>query len=83
MNIFFVFIAAVVIQGFVSMNYRRASAVLGFVITTGFLVYGLVKTGNNAMIPIHVFMLDRTRVLIVCAVWYLFDVIEAVRVFRK
>ena len=69
-----ILIVAIVLQSFVSRANRMAGAILGFVITTGILIWGILLYGQGGEIAFFFVPLSQPVFFIVCAVWYGFDV---------
>jgi hypothetical protein len=69
-----IIIIAIIVQSFVSRANRMAGAILGFVITTGILLWGVSLYAQGGEIAFLGFPLSQPVFLIVCAVWYGFDV---------
>ena len=69
-----IIIVAIIVQSFVSRANRMAGAILGFVITTGILLWGISLYAQGGEIAFLGFPLTQPVFFIVCAVWYGFDV---------
>jgi hypothetical protein len=68
-----VIIAAIVVQGFISKTSKIAGAVVGYVITTGIMVWGLSLYGDGSQIALFGIPLSEEAFIIACLVWYGFD----------
>jgi hypothetical protein len=74
-----VIILALIIQGLVAKASRLAGAVLGFLITSGILIWGMSLYGQGAWITFFGFKLTQTVFIVLCLVWYFFDVLGLLR----
>ena len=83
MPVNWVIVGAVLIQFVVGRISRFLGAVLGFLITTGILLWGLMAYGAGSGIAFAGFPLPLPIFVLACLVWYVFDVMELVRAFRK
>ena len=82
MPVNWVILGAVVIQYVVGRISRLLGAILGFIITTGILLWGLVAYGAGSGIAFAGFPLPLPIFVLACLVWYVFDVMELLRAFR-
>ena len=64
---------AVVIQAVITRVSRMAGAVVGYLITTGILLWGLATYSQGGYITLYGARLPRPVFVIVCLVWYAFD----------
>jgi hypothetical protein len=78
-----VIIVAVVIQTLVAKASRTAGAVLGFLITTGILLWGLSAYAVGDQIAFFGIPLSQPMFLIGCVVWYVFDTREMMAARRQ
>ena len=68
-----VIIFAVIIQVVISKFSRIAGAIIGYLITTGILLWGLLLYGEGNQIAYFGIPLSEPIFLILCLVWYGFD----------
>jgi hypothetical protein len=73
-----VIIFAIIIQSFVAKFSRIAGAVLGYIITTGILLWGISIFGEGSQIALFGIPLSEPVFFIACLVWYAFDTKELV-----
>jgi hypothetical protein len=71
-----VIIVAVLIQMVVSRVSRIAGAIMGFVITTGILLWGVVIYGAGGQITFFGIPFSFPIFIVACLVWFGFDVRE-------
>jgi hypothetical protein len=76
MNI--VILGAIIIQVLIAKASRIAGAVVGFLITTGILLWGLGAYTTGSVITLFGVRLSQPVFLLVCLVWYGFDAAEFV-----
>jgi hypothetical protein len=69
-------VGAIVVQIIVSRVNRIAGAVVGFLITTGILIWGLNAYSDGMIITLFGIELSKSAFIIACVVWYLFDGVE-------
>jgi hypothetical protein len=72
----FIIIGALIVQWLVARFSRIAGAIIGFLITTGILLWGFSIYAQGGYIELFNFQLSQPIFLVVCAVWYIFDVTE-------
>jgi len=77
-------LGAIIVQYLISRASRKAGAIVGFLITTGILIWGLsVYAQSNMLYKYYItffgIRLSQTAFLLLCLVWYAFDVREFVR----
>lgn len=68
-----VIIVALIVQTIVARISRIAGAIIGFLVTTGILVWGLSVYGQGGQITFFGAPLSQPVFLIACLVWYGFD----------
>jgi len=68
-----VIIVAIVVQSWISKASRTAGAIVGFVITTGILLWGLAIYDQHGQIAFFGIPLSQPVFVILCIVWYAFD----------
>jgi hypothetical protein len=71
-----VIILAIIVQALVAKASRIAGAVIGYVITTGILLWGISVYGQGDQIALFAMPLPQPVFLIACLVWYGFDTRE-------
>jgi len=71
-----VIIIAIIVQCFVSKVSRIAGAVVGYLITTGILVWGFSLYADGYQVAFFGIPLSQTVFLFACAWWYSFDTKE-------
>jgi hypothetical protein len=71
-----VIIIAVIIQSVVAKSSRIAGAIIGYVITTGILLWGISLYGEGNQIALFGIPLSEPIFFIACLVWYGFDTKE-------
>ena len=71
-----VILVAIVLQGFISKASRIAGAIVGYMITTGILLWGISVYGEGAQIAFFGIPLSEQVFFIACLVWYGFDTKE-------
>src|SRR4030042_1043819 len=71
-----VIIIAIIVQSLVSKANRIAGAVLGFLITTGILLWGMSVYAEGNQIALFTIPLSQPVFLIACLVWYGFNTRE-------
>jgi|WetSurMetagenome_2_1015567.scaffolds.fasta_scaffold92764_2 hypothetical protein len=69
-----VIIVAIIIQALIARASRIAGAVVGFLITTGILLWGITVYGEGNRIALFGIPLSEPIFFIACLVWYGFDV---------
>ena len=67
-----VIIVAIVVQSWIS-KASRTGAIVGFVITTGILLWGLAIYDQHGQIAFFGIPLSQPVFVILCIVWYAFD----------
>jgi hypothetical protein len=77
-----VIVGAVVIQFVAGRISRFLGAILGFLITTGILLWGVMVYGAGGQIAFATFPLPFSIFILACLVWYVFDVRELLAAFR-
>jgi hypothetical protein len=77
-----IIIVAVLIQFVVGRISRLLGAILGFLITTGILIWGVMIYGAGGQISFATFPLPFPIFILACLVWYVFDVRELMTAFR-
>ena len=77
-----VIVGAVLIQFVVGRISRVLGAILGFVITTGILLWGVVIYGAGGQISFATIPLPFSIFILACVIWYVFDVRELLTAFR-
>lgn len=65
---------AIIGQSIISRANRMAGAIAGFVLTTGILIWGIGLYSAGSGIALIGIPLSKTVFLLVCAVWYGFNV---------
>ena len=68
-----VIIVAIVVQSWISKVSRIAGAIVGYVITTGILLWGLAIYDQHGQIAFFGIPLAQPVFVILCIVWYVFD----------
>lgn len=68
-----VIVGAVLIQGAIAKGSRVAGAVVGYLITTGILLWGLSVYGAGGQIEFFGIQLSEPGFVVACLLWYLFD----------
>jgi len=71
-----VIIFAILIQSAVAKSSRIAGAVIGYVITTGILLWGISLYGQGSRIAFFGIPLTESIFFIACLIWYGFDTKE-------
>ena len=71
-----VILVAIILQAIVSRSSRIAGAVLGYVITTGILLWGISLYGDGDQIALFGIPLSAPIFFLACLVWYGFDTRE-------
>lgn len=71
-----VIVGAIVGQSLISKVSRIAGAILGYVITTGILLWGLSLYSHGDQIALFSIPLSQPIFLVSCLVWYGFDTKE-------
>ncbi len=71
-----VIVVVIVIQIIVAKFSRKAGAILGFVITTGILLWGISVYGNGDKIALFGIPVSEPIFLLACLVWYGLDTKE-------
>ena len=66
-------IIAIIVQSVVAKSSRKAGAIIGFVITTGILLWGISVYGEGSEIAFFGIPLSEPIFYIACLVWYGFD----------
>ena len=69
-----IIIVAVLVQGFIGRANKMAGAIAGFLITTGILLWGLSVYSDGDQISFFGSPIDQGFFIILCMVWYGFDV---------
>ncbi len=77
-----VILLAVVVQSVVSRQSRVAGAIVGFVITTGVLLWGLSVYAEGNQIQFFAVPLSQGAFFLSCAVWFFIDA-RALRAARR
>ena len=75
-------VGAILVQIVVARVNRLAGAIIGFLVTTGVLIWGLGIYSDGKLIALFNVELSKTAFIIACAVWYLFDAIELLQAWR-
>ena len=75
-------VVAVLIQAVVARVSRLLGAILGFLITTGILIWGVMIYGAGGQIAFATFPLPFPIFILACVIWYVFDVRELVVALR-
>jgi hypothetical protein len=78
-----VILAAIFIQWIVSRYSRKTSAIIGYIITTGILVWGLFIYSAGDEIAFLGFTLSLPVFIIACLVWYGLDTVEFMSVRER
>ena len=71
-----IIVAALVVQAIIGQISRMAAACVGYVITTGILVWGLSLYSAGEAIAFFGVPLSQPVFLVACLVWYGFDTTE-------
>ena len=82
MTLLIAVLAAFFIQGAISVNHPRVGAALGFVITTGVLLYGLMIYRHGGIIVLFVLPLSHTWLIGFCIAWYIWDAMQFMQTKR-
>jgi hypothetical protein len=69
-----IIIIAIVAQSFISRSSRMAGAIVGFIITTGILLWGLTLYSAGSGIIFFAIPLSEAAFIVVCLIWYGFNV---------
>ena len=72
-------VGAVIVQWIAGKVSRIAGAVLGYVITTGILVWGLSLYTQGDAIAFFGIQMSQVVFIVLCLVWYAFDTREFLR----
>ena len=75
-------VGAILVQIVVARFNRIAGAIIGFLVTTGVLIWGLGIYSDGKLIALFNFELSKTTFIIGCAAWYFFDAIELLQAWR-
>ncbi len=73
-----VIIVAIIVQALIAQGSRIAGAVVGYLITTGILVWGLSVYADGSQIALFSIPLSEPVFIVACMVWYGFDTKEFV-----
>lgn len=68
-----VIIVALIIQSAIAKSSHVAGAVVGFLITTGILLWGLSVYSTGGGMMLFGIPFSRTGFIVACIIWYLFD----------
>lgn len=68
-----VIIVAIIVQGLIAKASRIAGAIVGYVITTGILLWGLSLYSNGDQIALFGIPLSQPVFIVAILVWYGFD----------
>jgi len=68
-----IIIVAIIAQSFISKASRMAGAVVGFIVTTGILLWGISLYGGGSGIALLGIPLSETVFIAVCIAWYGFN----------
>jgi hypothetical protein len=68
-----IIVVAIIIQSVVSRASRMVGAILGYVITTGILLWGISLYGGGAQIALFGVPLSESVFFVVCLAWYGLD----------
>jgi hypothetical protein len=71
-----VIVVAIIVQAIIAKFSRIAGAILGYVITTGILLWGISLYAGGDQIALFGIRLSEPIFLLVCLVWYGFDTKE-------
>jgi len=71
-----IIVSAVILQVLIAMNSRIAGAIIGYLITTGVLVWGMVVYAQGNQMAWLGAPLSEQVFIIACLVWYCFDTKE-------
>jgi len=71
-----VIIGALIVQSLVARASQTASAVVGYLITTGILIWGLSVYSHGDVIAFFAIPLTKPMFIIACLIWYCFDTKE-------
>ena len=74
MNLVILF--ALMVQGAVAKSSHVAGALVGYLITTGILIWGLSVYGSGGYIEFFSITLSQPVFIGACLIWYLFDTKE-------
>ena len=69
-------LVAIIVQMVVARASRIAGAIVGYIVTTGILVWGLSVYGEGGQIALFGIDLSQTVFIILCLAWYGFDTME-------
>ena len=78
-----VIVVAIIVQVIVAKFSRIAGAVIGYIITTGILLWGISVYGQGNRIALFGIPLSQPIFLIACLVWYWFDTREFMAARKK
>ena len=78
-----VIVVAIIIQWIVAKFSRIAGAIIGYIVTTGILLWGISAYGEGSQITLFGMPLSQPIFLIACLVWYLFDTREFLAARRE
>ena len=68
-----IIIIAVIAQSFIAKSNRMAGAIVGYVITTGILLWGILLYSAGSGIIFFAIPLSETVFILLCLVWYAFN----------
>lgn len=68
-----IILVAIVAQSYISKTSRMAGAVVGYLITTGILLWGLSLYNAGSGIALFFIPLSKPMFLVACLAWYGFD----------
>ena len=71
-----VIVIALIVQAFISNASRRAGAMVGYLITSGILIWGLGLYSEGDAIALFGIPLTQPIFLMACLIWYGFDTHE-------
>jgi tetratricopeptide (TPR) repeat protein len=74
-----VIIAAIIVQALVARASRKVAAILGYLITTGILVWGISVYADGGQIALFGIAVSEPVFLLACLVWYGFDTNEFIK----
>ena len=76
-------LVAVIIQWLISKASRTAGAIVGHLVTTGILIWGLGTYASGGYITFSQIELSQPLFIGLCVVWYVFDTIGLVGALRE
>ena len=78
----FYIVGAIVVQSLVSRVNALAGAIVGYMVTTGILIWGWTAYSQGDAIAFFGIVFSLPVFVIACLVWYGFDTFELVKVLR-